>query len=154
MHDEEITAVAAELAVARTGKPSRPGATHKRILYKPESIRRAVGLFRRSGQSPSAFARRLGVSATALTRWVGDSEDDATFIPVRAAGETHHLASTVPAAAAVAAATGVCETTCTSAAPPKGATVVVRETVISLPADLDLGRVREIMSALRGGASC
>ena len=144
MHDEEIKAMAVELAVARTGKPSRPGATRKRIMYTPESVGRAVRLFRQSGQSPSVFARRLGVSASALTRWAADSEDGATFIPIRAAtkrsfGEAPDFSEVAHVAATPS---------------PKGATVVVRETVVTIPADLDLGRVSEIMVAMRGGVPC
>lgn len=153
MHDEEIKAVAAELAVARAGKPSQPGSTRKRILYTPESIQRAIRLFRRSGERPSVFALRLGVSASALMRWSADIGDGAAFIPVRAAVE--RPASAATAAAIVTEAPGIPEITRPAAAPaPRGPTVVVRETVVSIPADLDFGRVREILEAVRGGAPC
>lgn len=143
MHDEEIKALAADLATARAGT--------KRILYTPEIIQRAVQLFRRSGEAPSVFARRLGVSASALTRWVADAKGAAEFIPVFAANE--RSASEAPPAAT--GAPEVSEAACAAPTPrPRGATVVVRETVVSIPADVDLGRVREIMAALRGGAPC
>lgn len=153
MLDEEIKAVAAELAVARAGKPARPGADRKRILYSPEGIQRAVRLFHRSGQVPSVFAQRIGVSASALTRWIADEGDGATFVPVRVAGERGARGASTSVVVAAAPDRSASSAPAAQAA-TSAATVVVRETVISLPADLDLGRVREIMAALRGGAPC
>ena len=149
MQDDEIQAVAAELAASREGKPSHPGATRKRVLYTPVSVQRAVRLFRQSGQTPTVFAQRLGVSSSALSRWVADSGDGA-FIPIRAAsGRAVRDAPVV-----ITEAPDVPEVAHVAAPPPVATAVVVRETVVSIPPGLDLARIREIMMALRGGAPC
>jgi hypothetical protein len=145
MHDDEIKVVAEELAAARAGKPKRPGATRKRIIYTKESIRRAVRLYRQSSQTLSVFARQLGISATALGRWAADNEGSSVFIPVRAIN--------APTLAIDAKSSDVAPVA-TAAKTSSTAMVVVRETVVSIPVDLDLGLVREIMAALHGGASC
>lgn len=143
MKDDDIKALAAEFSRAREGNPARPGSTRKRIEYPPECIQNAVQLFKLSGQRPSVFASRLGVSASALTRWAADQKSSA-FIPVRPVSglerrQQQAIAATTPARVPVSA-------------PAAG--VVVRETVISFPADFDLSRVREIMAAMRGSGTC
>jgi len=148
MSSNEIKLVAAELATAREGLPKRSGAIRQRISYSPAIMARAVRLFRRSGQRPAAFARQLGISPSALMRWAGDNEASEAFIPILPeTGAVEHgglrpkSKNTMPESARITASV------------PLGS-LVVRETVISFPADLDPSRIREIMSALRGGVPC
>lgn len=149
MVNDEIKAVAAELAAVREGKPKRAGSSRKRVLYPAASIARAVRLFRSSGQRPAVFARQLGISAAALSRWAGDNEEAPAFIPILSAGGKDDLDS-VSQGLKRSAASAVP----TAGLPSQAGGLVVRETVISFPADFDLGRIREIMSALRGGVQC
>lgn len=154
MREDDIKALAAELASARAGEPKKPGAARKRILYPPASVRRAVRLFHRSGQSPVVFAEQLGVSASSLTRWVADAGGEGAFIPLRVAAEPAADKNRPAAAVTDAPSTSDVLRAAAATAQPSSPQVVVRETVVSFPSDLDHGRVREIMIALRGGGSC
>jgi transposase-like protein len=149
MHNDEIIAVAAQLAAERSSKPTKLGASRKRIRYSPASVQRASQLYRQSGQEPTVFARRLGVSPSALERWAQEGKAGSAFIPVLAAAEVSPRDE--PAAVKVAEGPKACETR--TVTPPMAA-FLLRETVVSLPAGLDGSRLREIVMALRAGGPC
>jgi hypothetical protein len=76
MYEQELTALAADLARAREGRTSR-GTKRRRIVYSPQQVSRALALLERTKLSPLDFASRVGVSASALGRWIRASARDA-----------------------------------------------------------------------------
>jgi transposase-like protein len=153
MHDDEIIAVKTQLAAERGDRPLKSGAPRKRVRYAPETTRRAVELYRLSAQTPAAFAQRLGVSLAALERWVQDDKVGSAFIPIyeAAAPAVPDVTAAQPATEALAAPERL------GVAPllrPPMAAFMVRETLVSLPAGLDVSRLREIVMALRAGDPC
>jgi transposase-like protein len=150
MQDEEVKALAAELTAART-----PG---KRVRYSAASMQWAVRLYHQSGEAPSVFAQRIGVSEPALARWIAAGEDEAAFVPVRVVGEQPADENSAPPTAASPSATNFSpdqsQTLARELNAKTSGMVIVRETVVTLPADFDLGRIGEIVTALRGGQTC
>ena len=76
----DIEQMAADLAAARK-------AGGVKVMYPKELKRRVVNLYRRQGGgSHSRFAEALGISPTAVTKWLrGDEPKAAAMVPVRVA---------------------------------------------------------------------
>jgi hypothetical protein len=148
LYEDEIKVVADGLAAVRKELSSQAGDARKRIVYPERDIERAVELFHRVGLAPPAFARQLGVSLSALTRWLEKPANVSAFLPVQALVE--------PVGPGPSGQTQATLATPLSATQPQlpTTTVTIRERVWSFPASLDMTRLRELMAALQGGSSC
>jgi transposase-like protein len=150
MYEQELTALAADLGRAREGKTSR-GTKRRRIVYSPQQVSRALALLERTKLSPSDFASRVGVSVSALGRWVRASARDAgVLMPVLVSDESRGALNIEARAPAPTSGDG----SSAGGARVERDDVVVRTMVISFPAGMPAERMRDVATALLGGRTC
>lgn len=145
MYEQELTALAADLARAREGKAGR-GTKRRRIVYSPQQVSRALALFERTKLPPSNFASRVGVPSSALRRWVrASARADGVLMPVQVTDESKKGLTTESRPIALISGDG---------ARVERDDVVVRTMVISFPAGMSAERMRDVAAALLGGRTC
>jgi hypothetical protein len=145
----EIDALAAEGAKIREAMPASPKTGRKRVVYPDDYCHRAAGVFKRSGLPVHIFAKRLGVSATAVGRWDSVAERSSNgFVEVQLDDAELRSSTATPSTAP--------QVSLASAGMPLLAPmmVVFRETRVELPAALDSRTLATVLAALHRGASC
>lgn len=134
---DDVETLRSDIDVIRDRTPQRKGAKRKKVSF-PEDIKaRAAALWRQSGETSEAFAARIGVSASVVRRWRRDG-DEVGFMPVA----VRPAQGQAPAPTAPTVARG-------------GALAVTwREVRLDLPQDIDARQLAELVTQLKGGASC